>query len=168
MKTIVYFEADGEAALLRVAQLRALNGEDTAQAIQVDGYVGERIKADKIEFMPCVQAWKGKKIETAFAEQQERERIAAEQEAERRKGLPPLKSVDEESFRRSMSSKVGASAPSVADAITSKVDGVVASLTHTVTPEGEKYVVKAGDKIVAGPFDQEADAMAFADQQNAP
>lgn len=141
MRTIVYYGEDGSAALKRVSHLRALNGDDAAQAMAAIGYVGERIKADEIEFMPDVQGWHKDRIVAAFERQKHADKIAAEREAERRAGLSPLKQIDEDSFRRSMTARF------TGEAVQATVPVTVGSLDHD------------GDGKPGGSLDSEHDGL---------
>lgn len=106
MRTIVYYEHDGEAALKRVMFLRGVNGPDAAQAIKASAYAGERIKGDELEFLPCVPGWHRVRIEAAFEEQKREDARRAEAEARKRSQstrLAPIESEDD--FRRSLTSR---------------------------------------------------------------
>lgn len=107
MKTIVYFGENSAPALTRVSHLRALNGDDAAQAIAAIAFAGERIKADEIEFMPDVPGWHRSRIEKHFQWQKDQDAKRDAEEASRRNpSAPRIESEDD--FRRSMTSRVPA------------------------------------------------------------
>lgn len=114
MKVVtIFYSVEGKEAIRRVSAIRAENGPESAFVLHADGYAGEPIRGDEIEFLDCVPEWKREQIRAAFAEQQERRREAKEAEDARRSAPRPVpvEITGEDQFRRSLSSRPATSTP---------------------------------------------------------
>lgn len=102
----IFYSTGGALALQMVAMHRAQHGPDTAFTLHAEGYAGERIRGDAIEFTDDVPEWQRKRIAACFEAQQAREaRVREYDEMRRMTGkAPPMPIESEDEFRRSMSS----------------------------------------------------------------